>query len=98
MNAESSFRYAKRLTLAQLRTQANRGNVLLAANIHIEDDGVRVAVPVYDFERNESAVCALKTAQGHVHVYKTLQAAKNALFACGIYRFTIVRDGVECWS
>lgn len=93
-----AFRFAKRLTLAQIRTQSRRGNVRQPANIHIEDDGVRVAVPVYDPKRDETTVCALTVQTGAVHVYATLQAAKNALHRCGIENYTIVRDGVECWS
>lgn len=95
---EPVFRYAKRMTLAQIRTQAKRGNVLHGADIHIEDDGVRVAVPVYDPCKDETMVCAMTVPDGRVHVYRTLQAAKNALHRCGIEHYTIVRDGVECWS
>lgn len=90
--------YAATVGLQSLRRHAKRGDITLPASLYIADDGIRVVIPIYDSKRDETTVCILIAPRGHVHVYKTLHAAKRALYACGITLHTVVRDGQECWA
>lgn len=98
MNDESIATYAGRINLQALRRAVKAGNVIVHAALYVESDGVRATIPIYDPIENETMVRILTVPDGQPHVYKTLQAAKNAMHKCGIMRYSIVRDGVECWS
>lgn len=96
-NAGSAL-FAGRIGFTNLRRQSQRGNVRSHASVYIDPDGVRVTVPVYDPAKNETMVRILMTKDGRFRVFRSLQAAKNAMHKCGITNYSVVRDGVECWS
>lgn len=89
--------YAGRINLQALKSAVKAGNITVHAALYVEADGVLATIPVYDPRKDETMVRILVSPAGHVHVYKTLQATKNAMHKCGITRYSIVRDGVECW-
>lgn len=96
----TGYHYEKTITPQALRSAISAGRVMLRATIWVYDDGVMVTVPVGDHATGETFTSALTATgrPGEPRVFATMWAAKDALMRVGLTRYSVMRDGEECWA